>query len=462
MAKKIFLRVSLFFLFFLLRIGSVGAFEISGVVVSATNGKPVEFASVFFSNTSIGVQTNEKGNFTLNVKNPGIYQLVVSHMAFQTYSLDLQISADIKDLVIKITEKPHELKAVTITEDPSKRAMYYATFLKEFIGTSKNSEDCVIENPLSINFLYKDENRSLYAFADTFVVIKNKALGYKIKYKLEGYVTTPDETVFYGYPLFENKKVKSKLKKKKLEEKRYIAYLGSPQHFFRSLYNDSLLKEHFVAYKLIEKPKPINPTRFYIGDTVKFASQKDSLRKLGRRPLPKKQPEHKFYVEDTLRNADKIKALEMKGFKPFNLNEYPMEERMNATILNNPNLVNNKKYSLVITKDTIPLFSFISDTIGHLKVLRYTRPFQIKYTAMGEENSYIKQRYFGEQQQEFAKKLGDQSSFVIIKTGKLTFDDNGTYANVEDFFMGGYIGWRKVADMLPIDYEPMVSKGEKK
>lgn len=452
---KSVIRKSLFILLSLICVLRASAFEISGTVVSATSGKPIEFAGAFLSNTSIGMLTSEHGTFVLKVNNPGMYQLVITHMGYQTYALDLQINADVKGLVIKMNEKSHPLSTLVVTPK-SDREKYYEIFVKEFIGASENAEDCKIENPLVINFLYSDEDQSLEAFADTFIVITNKALGYSIKYKLEHFKTIPGETVFYGFPLFEEiSKKYSKRKTKKITESRIAAYHGSPMHFFRTLYADSLLSAHFVAYKLEEKPRKLLSKKFFYGDTIKHAAQKDSLRKLGRLWLSKENMTTKVFSDSMAMSKEQVLSMKEKGFIFEDIAKIPMDVRMNASVLNNPNFVDNKKSYLSMTKDTIPLFSFVSDTIGQMKTLKFNRPFQIKYTAAGEEDNYIKERYRGEDQQAYARKLHAQSSFVILKTGKLVFDANGSYTNVDDFFMGGYIGWRKVATMLPIDYVPV-------
>ncbi|RZK60593.1 MAG: carboxypeptidase-like regulatory domain-containing protein, partial [Pedobacter sp.] len=91
--------------------------------------------------------------------------------------------------------------------------------------------------------------------ASDFLVIENKALGYKIKYLLQDFEYNYKSKIVYfaGLPSFEDLKG-SKSKQKNWSKKRVIAYNGSIQHFFKSLYNNTLAAEGFEINKIADIP----------------------------------------------------------------------------------------------------------------------------------------------------------------------------------------------------------------
>src|SRR5690606_19390011 len=101
-----------------------------------------------------------------------------------------------------------------IIPDPY-RSKRLKVFKDTFIGTSENAKDCKLINPEVLQLDYDAENRILKVKADEFIVVENKALGYRIKYLLKYYEKDEENNVvvFYGYPYFEE--MEENVKKRK-------------------------------------------------------------------------------------------------------------------------------------------------------------------------------------------------------------------------------------------------------
>ncbi len=93
-------------------------FNVSGSVID-TNNLPVAYANVILLNVENpdfikGTTTNESGTFIFNTISPGTYTLKVSFLGFEDYSIELNISENLKLNPIILKELAQELDNVTI------------------------------------------------------------------------------------------------------------------------------------------------------------------------------------------------------------------------------------------------------------------------------------------------------------------------------------------------------------
>ena len=88
------------------------------------------------------------------------------------------------------------------------------------------------------------------AYAAEPLIIENKELGYRLTYLLEDYKVYMKQgfSSFYGFSAFEELESKTKRKKRQYEKERDKAYFGSMPHFFRVLYNGTLVKAGYEIY----------------------------------------------------------------------------------------------------------------------------------------------------------------------------------------------------------------------
>jgi hypothetical protein len=124
---------------------------------------------------------------------------------------------------------------------------YGQFFLDNFIGTTPNAAQCVIENKEALKFYYYKKRNKLRVKAKEDLVITNNALGYKIRYQLDSFVYDYGNNIssYTGYPLFE-KMTGTPEQDSAWRDKRFYTYTGSRLHFIRSWYDSTLKEEGFV------------------------------------------------------------------------------------------------------------------------------------------------------------------------------------------------------------------------
>ncbi len=254
--KKRILRVNWLCILFPAVLFSVAAvsqektFPIDGQVVDAKSGQPLNGASVFCQNTTVGTLSKDDGGFHLRLANGG-YDLIVSYTGYETQTIRIgkdHRPADTLKVLLKEQDKSLEQAVVTgSTEVADGWAKYGRFFLENFIGTTPNAAQCVLENKDVLKFYYYKKRNKLRVKATDMLVITNNALGYKIKYQLDSFVYYYDGNVgsYTGYPLFEV--LQGGPDQEAIwKQNRLFSYSGSRLHFIRSLYDSTLDDEGFV------------------------------------------------------------------------------------------------------------------------------------------------------------------------------------------------------------------------
>ncbi|WP_165851985.1 carboxypeptidase-like regulatory domain-containing protein [Mucilaginibacter terrenus] len=232
---------------------------IIGKLTSAVTKSAVANASVFLSNASYGTASAEDGSFTLRGVKPGQYNLVVTVIGFEEYSKEVLVGSGPINMQIELTPKVMMMRQVTIISNADWKKNY-EQFKKEFIGVNDNAKLCKVVNPRVLDLVYFRKKQTLEASSDEFLIVENAALGYRTKFLLNSFSSDGiSHTIYYsGKALFEDLPG-SEAQKKKWKAKREEAYYGSPQHFYRSLYRNKLASEGFVMYNYTREPNPNRP-----------------------------------------------------------------------------------------------------------------------------------------------------------------------------------------------------------
>lgn len=232
---------------------------ITGTVTNAGNKNPLPRASVFLSNSSVGSATAEDGRFTLSGIRPGEYTLTVTILGFEDYSKSILVGREPIRIDIELNPKPMMLREVVISSAADWKKNY-AWFRKDFIGSDENAKNCVVVNPHILNLIYNRTRQTLEASSDEFLVVENKALGYRVKFLLKDFQSDKLANIisYGGERLFEELPG-SASQKKRWHEKREEAYYGSAMHFYRSLYTNKLVEAGFVMYHLNRQLNPERP-----------------------------------------------------------------------------------------------------------------------------------------------------------------------------------------------------------
>lgn len=229
---------------------SSSQFVIKGNVSDQQTGETLPFASVFLANTTVGTVTNEKGDFVLRIPKSGSYDLIIKFSGYKTYTQSVQFfEPQTFEVNAKLEVETRVIKGVTVTakkDDEWRRNL--EDFKMGFLGTSPFARQCKILNEEVINFYFDQENNTFEAFASEPLIIENKALGYRIKYVLEGYMVYFNEkySSYWGYPSYEELRGDKKPRARWLKN-REVAYMGSVDHFFSSLFNNRLKEDGYMV-----------------------------------------------------------------------------------------------------------------------------------------------------------------------------------------------------------------------
>jgi len=227
-----------------------GNYHISGKVIDAVTKAPMQAASVFAQNTTMGTATGTDGNFTIWLPNGG-YDLIITFTGYETVSRRITTTdANDKEMVIEIRQKENAMEDVVVkatNEVKDGWEKYGDFFLDNFIGKTVNSKNCTIVNKEVLKFYFYKKRNRLKVMASAPIEMENQALGYKLKYTLDSfsYEYGTQAGIYTGYPLFEALQPADSLQKSTWQENRLKAYRGSMLHFMRSVYNKSLKEEGF-------------------------------------------------------------------------------------------------------------------------------------------------------------------------------------------------------------------------
>ena len=108
-------HILLVFLCLLVALGAVAQVKITGKVIDDA-GKPIEFATVRIVGTTLGVNTNDKGFYELNVPKSDTIRVEFTCLGYSTVTRELIKPEGTVTLNPKLYEKTQELNEVTITE----------------------------------------------------------------------------------------------------------------------------------------------------------------------------------------------------------------------------------------------------------------------------------------------------------------------------------------------------------
>ena len=388
-------------------------YSITGVIRDQKETLPG--AGVYVSGYKIATVTDGDGKFRLPNLKPGNYDILVQMIGYLPYSKNIIISDKSVQVEFTLKESTTTLNEVVIKVDPN-RQKYIDQFKEYFIGKSPNAKSCKILNPQVLKVDYDVTKSTLTVKTDEFLIVENKALGYRIKYMLEFFEYNSRTHIIYysGKPFFEELKA-SNAKKKKFIALREIAYYGSAQHFFKSLYKGTTKEEGFIMHKIIEIPNPNRAPEALIQANL----------------LKIKNPAAKTGIR---KNAMKVDTALLAYWQ--NQNEMP-------------------KF--------IPKFNnaeVIADTLVHyfnqnLKYLNYSNDLCVMYTKERESTEYsnsgfwvLRPLYIPDYELSIAK----------LTDGPVRFYENGGIYDSRSLLFEGFWAYEKVADMVPMDYVPLVKR----
>ena len=226
-------------------------YYVAGRVLDAVTMQPLQGASVFAENTTLGTAADAAGNFKLYVPNGG-YDLVVTYTGYSTASKRISNSeSNNGEIQFLMTAKQKELDDVVVVATNEVKdgfAVYGQFFLEQFIGNSQNSKRCFITNPEVLKFYFSKKKNRLKVIAEEPLKIENKALGYNLIYALDSFTHeyATEVSVYTGNPVFSEMGVGDSLQLAvEWLNARKAVYKGSMLHFMRSVHQQNLTGQGF-------------------------------------------------------------------------------------------------------------------------------------------------------------------------------------------------------------------------
>lgn len=402
MTRTIF--VILFFSLFFFKLSA--QINLNGTVYF--NNKPMSNVTVYLNNSTTGTITNNSGAFSLEVKQ-GVYQLIISHIGFQTITYNFDTSTYTKPFVFSLSEEEFVLNEVVINGKEKNNFEWdynFSVFFRAFIGTSSFSKYCIIQNPEVLFFEFDSENNIFTAEATEPLHIKNKALGYDIFYDLKHFSIENKRTNYLGYSYF--KALKGS--KKRWKKNRLKAYNGSQIHFYKSVLKNSSKEEGFVINPFIRKINKDRPSEEEILKARKIVSKSNVTANLSKKiDIPENA------IDSALIILEKAKFPKYIDF----LNELEIAS------------------SEIIHKEDDKTY------------LQFDNNLRITYLREKEEKGYILRNSSNEPRKAFP-----QASNIIPLAEKFIIYPDGVLANPLDVLYEEYWSYEKLAHSLPLDYEP--------
>ena len=268
-----------FVFIFFLHIVNIGLAQdyITGVVMDSKTLQPIESATVYFDNTTIGTTTNKEGHFSIKLEKGISSSLIVSFLGYKVVTLT-SYEPNIR-YKIMLEEDTSILEEVVITTDNIWTREYMLKQFKDnFLGTSKSARRCYILNEEDIDLSFDLERNKLIAKSNKPLQIVNEYLGYQINYQLEEFYINylkykgrekpwykTKSSYYAGTSFFTS--IHSIATIKKIEKRRNEIYEGSVLHFMRAIFNNRVNEEGFKLYREDIVIKPGNENYLIVGKT---------------------------------------------------------------------------------------------------------------------------------------------------------------------------------------------------
>lgn len=267
------MRKLLFCFVCLASIISIKAQVVQGKLVTE-NGNPISQVQVYVDGSKINTTTDTQGFFSIDVKGLRNANLVFQKELYETKIASIQSLVGKENTVQLIKfQEIEEVRIIPYTEEAYKR--YISYFLNEFLGMDQ--ENVKLKNPRSLKFSYDKNTKFLKVKAKQPLIIENKKLGYSVQYDLISFESDFNQRLvsFYGTSFF-----KEHPAKKELQVNRMNAFLGSMQHFVRSIVENTVETEGFWVNYIVRMPNPKYPSAGELAELKEFQAQAKTMKTL--------------------------------------------------------------------------------------------------------------------------------------------------------------------------------------
>lgn len=370
---------------------SFAQINIKGTIKDKVKKEVLNGVSIYAPNTSLGTVSDFDGNFSLTVPE-NTKQILISYLGYNTLILNLDlIQSKSVNQIFYLSEKNTQLSEVVLVKQKHNKQWEknYSIFKKLFLGKSKIAQEAEILNP------------------DDLILIEEKD---SVKYKLTATANKPLQILntktgyLITYELIQFNYISSGF------ENTYSFYIGYP--FFEDITDQYKLNKN----KILKARKEC-----YNGSTMHFfrALYSNKLNEEGFSVKHlKRTPNHNYPSIDSLKRMKEI-AKKTNDYRFFS--NLPQKE----VSLYSETTINKSMFT-----------KFENDK----QFLAFTDFLEITYTKENTDPSY---QPYSEFQISQIKLINDE---VEILT-------NGNFYKPDNVFFYGYMGWEKIGDSLPFDYQ---------
>ena len=244
--KKNTLKMTIFRIVFFCMVSPILMAQqvVTGRITDFSDGTPIPGASIYIANTTVGTTSGESGNYSLTVPGRGSFEIVVSHVGYQ--SVFHKINAPQGEHQYDVALETSEIEEVIIKAAKTYNNKDVNLFWFKILGENPSRRGMEVLHPEKVYF-YKKDN-VLKAMCREPIEIINHHTGYRIRYVLQSFEHNyrTGETEFAGMPSFEELISANSRQKESWEKKRQDIYAISLNRFLRALYQRQLHEEGFV------------------------------------------------------------------------------------------------------------------------------------------------------------------------------------------------------------------------
>ena len=220
--------------------------QLSSILLEADSGLPISDAFIFIRNSSISTTSDLSGYFEVDKGVLSTAELVLTHLNYETRSIDLTNTSKLPDTIYLVT-KALELAAVEIKSkkgNAKKRKKWMKRFRTAFFGSKSQAKSITFLNPEVVWF--QEDGRNLRAEAIDYLSIINHDLGYKIRFYLDTFHLDKRKHVVYSGKVFFEDLLAQSTNQDQLKKNRRLTYLASKKYFFKSLWDKNVASEEFT------------------------------------------------------------------------------------------------------------------------------------------------------------------------------------------------------------------------
>ncbi|MDR2232899.1 MAG: carboxypeptidase-like regulatory domain-containing protein, partial [Tannerella sp.] len=279
------MKSGLFLFCCLFSIAIYGQRTVSGHVTDASENVPAPGVTVFLSNTSVATVTDADGFYRLSIPGEGRYTLMVSHVAYQPVTKDIEPGN--ASLKFDVALQPRELDEVTIAKKIRFRKTDINIFYESILGEKPSQKTIWVSNPETVYYFYNESTGKLTVTCREPLQIINQKTGYQIRFILN-YFTYDYRTGVADWShrsSFTALEPENLIQKNKWEANRRKVYNISLAKFIKSLYNNKNSSLYGDGFALASARPNADPKEPYVisplnPDMITVESNSGDSRKL--------------------------------------------------------------------------------------------------------------------------------------------------------------------------------------